>query len=142
MMRCPESLSEKGARLCRRPTAAHGKVRNPPKTRGRLRLVEDDPAALRDFQVGPEKREPGKSPNYLACTLRRWRARNGWPLKKVADEFGVTEATWSRWESGDRFPDHELIQPLANYVQVPICRFFCKVDSRCPFRDAGARKSA
>ena len=46
-------------------------------------------------------RRPGEPPNYLAQTLREWRAKNGWPLKKVAVEFGVTEATWSRWESGD-----------------------------------------
>lgn len=87
------------------------------------------------------KLAPGKVPNYLARTLHRWRARNGWPLKKVADEFGVTQATWSRWESGDRFPEHHFIQPLANYLQVPICRFFCVVDARCPFRRVDARTS-
>ena len=47
-----KSLSEKGARLCRRPAATHGKLLNAPRIRGVLRLVEDDTAALRDFQTG------------------------------------------------------------------------------------------
>jgi transcriptional regulator with XRE-family HTH domain len=76
---------------------------------------------------------PDESPNHLASTLRRWRERNGWPLKKVADEFGVTPATWSRWENGERFPAHQFILPLAHYLEVPICRFFSLVDARCPF---------
>jgi len=71
----------------------------------------------------------GEPPNYLAQTLREWRKKNGWPLKKVAAEFGVTEATWSRWESGDRFPEHEFIHLLSNFVQIPVCRFFCVVES-------------
>jgi transcriptional regulator with XRE-family HTH domain len=70
--------------------------------------------------------------NHLARALRDWRAQNGFPLKKVAAEFGVTEATWSRWESGDRFPTHAVIQPLANFVKLPVCRFFCTVEPRCP----------
>jgi len=44
-----ESLSEKGARLCRRPAAARGKRLDAPGIRGLLRLVEDDTDALRDF---------------------------------------------------------------------------------------------
>ncbi len=84
------------------------------------------------MNCGRIKCKLGKPPNYLAQTLRDWRARKGWPLKKVAAEFGVTEATWSRWESGDRFPGHEVIQALSGYVQIPVCRFFCVVETRCP----------
>jgi hypothetical protein len=51
-----KSLSEKGARLFRRPAAAHGKLLNAPRIRGVLRLVEDDTAALRDFQTGSKVR--------------------------------------------------------------------------------------
>jgi len=71
------------------------------------------------------KCKPGEPPNYLAQSLREWRKKTGWPLKKVAAEFGVTEATWSRWESGDRFPEHEFIHLLSDFVQIPVCRFFC-----------------
>src|ERR1017187_5931093 len=46
-----KSLSENGARLCRRPAAARGKHLNAPRIRDLLRLVEDDTAALRDFQT-------------------------------------------------------------------------------------------
>jgi len=46
-----KSVSEKGARLCRRPAAAGGKRLNAPSIRDRLRLVEADTAALRDFQT-------------------------------------------------------------------------------------------
>ena len=73
-----------------------------------------------------------ESSNYLAETLRDWRAGKGWPLKKVAVEFGVAEATWSRWEHGARFPAPNLIGPLSQYVQIPVCRFFCPAIYRCP----------
>jgi len=46
------NLSEKGARLCRRPAAANGKRLRASRIRDPLRLVEDDTAALRDFQAG------------------------------------------------------------------------------------------
>ena len=45
------SVSEKGARLCRRPAAARGQRLNAPSIRDLLRLVEADTAALRDVQT-------------------------------------------------------------------------------------------
>jgi hypothetical protein len=50
----PESVSENGARLCRRPSAARAELLNAPKMRGLLRLVEDDTAAVRDFHTRSE----------------------------------------------------------------------------------------
>jgi len=50
-----KSLSERGPRPCRRSAAAHGKRLNAPGIRGLLRLVEDDTAALRDFQTGSNR---------------------------------------------------------------------------------------
>jgi hypothetical protein len=44
-------LSEKGARLCRRPATARGKLQTAPKVQGMLRLVKNDAAALRNFQT-------------------------------------------------------------------------------------------
>ena len=49
-----QSLSEKGARLCRRPAAACRKLFNVPGIQCLLRLVGDDTAALRDFQTGSQ----------------------------------------------------------------------------------------
>jgi len=70
-------------------------------------------------------------PIHLAVTLRAWREQNGWPLKKVADEFGVTKATWSRWESGERFPSPIDLQLLSDFLHVPVCRFFAPPDHPC-----------
>ncbi len=53
-----KSLSEKGARLCRRPAAGCEDKYHTPGIQNRLRLVEDDTAALRVFQTGSET--PGK----------------------------------------------------------------------------------
>jgi len=50
-----ESLSEKGARLCRRPAAARREHSKTPKFWDLLRLVEDDTAALRGFQTASDK---------------------------------------------------------------------------------------
>jgi len=47
-----KSLSEKGARLCRRPAAARCGQSFGLENRNLLRLVEDDTAALRVFQTG------------------------------------------------------------------------------------------
>ena len=45
----PNNLSEKGAQLCRRPAAARREHSTAPHFGDLLRLVEDDTAALRDF---------------------------------------------------------------------------------------------
>ena len=59
-----KSLSENGARLCRRPAAALGQLLNAPKMRDLLRLVEDDTAALRDFQT--------RSKNKIKIMKSKW----------------------------------------------------------------------
>ena len=61
----------------------------------------------------------------LAQRLREWRKSSGKPLKRVAQEFGVSHSTWARWEAGSRFPSAEFILLLANYIGVPVCDLFC-----------------
>ena len=51
-----QSLSENGARLCRRPAAARRNKSRAFESRNPLRLVEDDTAALRNFQTGSQER--------------------------------------------------------------------------------------
>lgn len=66
--------------------------------------------------------------------LNHWRVidQGNPPIKKVAADFGVTPATWSRWERGNRFPAPKQIQPLADFLGIPPCRFFCAQDWHCP----------
>jgi transcriptional regulator with XRE-family HTH domain len=89
-----------------------------------------------------KRQQQGESPNYLAETLQDWRAKNGWPLKKVAAEFGVTESRWSRWESGERFPPRRYIARLAAFLGVPVCRFYNAPADPCPSCNRQRRTSA
>ena len=78
----------------------------------------------------------------LARRLREWRKSNGFALKKVAVEFGVSEATWSRWEKGTRFPLPENIRLLAEFIDAPMCSFFYADAQNCPpcLHPDGSRK--
>ncbi|MBI5397263.1 MAG: helix-turn-helix transcriptional regulator [Verrucomicrobia bacterium] len=79
-----------------------------------------------------ESNPPNGSRARMSRLLKDWRGRNHLPLKKIAADLGVTGATWSRWESGDRFPEPDQIRALADYIGVPVCRFFCDDDWQCP----------
>jgi DNA-binding transcriptional regulator YiaG len=68
----------------------------------------------------------------LGNRLKTWRSQNGWPLKRVADEFGVSVSTWHRWEQGGRFPSADLLPLLSNYLNIPICRLFYEGVDACP----------
>jgi transcriptional regulator with XRE-family HTH domain len=78
----------------------------------------------------------------LAKRLREWRKSHGFALKKVAVEFGVSEATWSRWEKGTRFPLPENIRLLAEFIDAPMCSFFYAGTQNCPpcLHPDGSRK--
>ena len=89
-------------------------------------------------------KKPSKSPkidppNHLPEMLRAWRVGKRWAKKRVASEFGVTEATWSRWESGDRYPARLMVQSLSRYLRVPVCRFYCGAGpAQCPWQKVSA----
>lgn len=68
----------------------------------------------------------------LARHLSEWRKARGFPLKQVAASFGVAEATWSRWEKQSRFPAPENLRLLAEFIGVPVCRFFYPDEEGCP----------
>lgn len=70
----------------------------------------------------------------VAQRLRDWRKSRGLALKEVAQEFGVCEATWARWEKASRFPSPEFIALLAEYMKVPVCDFFYPDDKECQER--------
>jgi transcriptional regulator with XRE-family HTH domain len=69
---------------------------------------------------------------HFAARLHQWRTDRGLMLKQVADEFGVAEATWSRWEKQERFPSPCKLRPLAEFIGVPICCFFYQDPASCP----------
>jgi transcriptional regulator with XRE-family HTH domain len=73
----------------------------------------------------------------LGIKLKAWRKAHAKPLKEVACEFGVSLATWNRWENGTRFPSPELLPLLAEYINLPLCHFFYPgkegCENECPF---------
>jgi len=69
---------------------------------------------------------------HFAARLHQWRADRGLMLKQVADQFGVAEATWSRWEKQERFPSPGNLRQLAEFIGVPICCFFYPAPGSCP----------
>jgi transcriptional regulator with XRE-family HTH domain len=67
----------------------------------------------------------------FATAFGAWRRREGIPLKKIADELGVSLDTVSKWELGNRFPSVEHFQALVNYTGIPPCRLFCIMADKC-----------
>ncbi|MCB1133095.1 MAG: helix-turn-helix transcriptional regulator [Verrucomicrobiae bacterium] len=54
------------------------------------------------------------------------------PEKQAAAQFGVAEATWSRWENAERLPSATNLRLLAEFIGVPICCFFYPGPGSCP----------
>lgn len=52
--------------------------------------------------------------------LRELRKEKGLTQQQLADEFGVTGRTVSRWETGSNLPDIDLLMLLADYYEVDL----------------------
>lgn len=52
--------------------------------------------------------------------LRELRKGKGLTQQQLADEFGVTVRTVSRWETGSNLPDIDLLMLLADYYEVDL----------------------
>jgi len=61
----------------------------------------------------------------FGALLKRCRAEQEWPLKRVAYEMGVSVSVVSDWERGKRFPSKDNIKRLAELYRLPVCRLFC-----------------
>ncbi len=62
-----------------------------------------------------------------AANLRRIRKARGFKRYGAALALGVSASTWSRWESGQRFPTPPLLAGIAMLLQVPVADFFAPV---------------
>lgn len=56
--------------------------------------------------------------------LKRLRERNKVTMVELAEAIGMSQATISEWEKGNKFPRAGALQQLANYFDVPMEYFF------------------
>ncbi len=56
--------------------------------------------------------------SVLGKRLKFLREKNNYSQKRVADSIGISNVQLSRYESGDRNPDPELISKFADYFDV------------------------
>jgi len=56
--------------------------------------------------------------------LKRLRGRNEVTMVELAEAIGMSQATISEWEKGNKFPRAGALQQLANFFDVPMDYFF------------------
>lgn len=56
----------------------------------------------------------------IGCLLKELRNEKGRTQEQVAEHFGVTNRTVSRWETGHNMPDLALIIEIADYYDISI----------------------
>jgi transcriptional regulator with XRE-family HTH domain len=57
----------------------------------------------------------------FSMRLKSWRAGQGFPLKRVAKDLGVSISIVSEWEHGHRFPSASNLEAVSRYVGIPVC---------------------
>jgi hypothetical protein len=67
----------------------------------------------------------------FAIAFSNWRRKNKVPLKKIAEDLGVSISTVSSWESGERFPGGFNFEMLVDYTGLPPCKLFCVMADKC-----------
>lgn len=67
----------------------------------------------------------------FATAFKNWRRKNNIPLKQIAADLGLSVATISSWELGERFPSGRNFERLADYTGEPPCRLFCIMADKC-----------
>lgn len=61
----------------------------------------------------PKKRTPGRPARPRALGLSLERRRAGWSRAKAWTHFGVSRATWARWEDGAAAPPSSILERVA-----------------------------
>lgn len=69
---------------------------------------------MRGYQIAKR----GENPLSLGKRLRNTRALRGLTQAQIADAVGVTNVTLSRYESGERRPEPEMLKKLAGILGV------------------------
>lgn len=64
------------------------------------------------------------SESYLGLRLRYLRKQDNMTQAELGDHLGVGKSTVSMWESGQRVPDWETLESIADYFNVPMASFF------------------
>ena len=66
--------------------------------------------------------------NSLSINLRRLLYKKGMTQRSFAKKVGVSEQTISRYINGERLPDYDTIDCMANALQVSVNELFKKND--------------
>lgn len=56
----------------------------------------------------------------MISEIKKIRKARGLTQEQFADLLGVNRTSVSRWESGERFPDLEILEKMANVLEVPL----------------------
>ena len=67
----------------------------------------------------------------FACNLKRLRQEAGLKMYAAADALGVAKSTWSQWESGQRFPNGEMLAAIAVCLNVKACMLMGASECDC-----------
>lgn len=115
-----------------------------PITKARPRINNNAPSCGCRIKIFLFRDEGGYTPTMapdakLNCNIRasfatafsNWRLKSKIPLKTIAKDLGLSIATISAWELGERFPTGRNFERLANYTGVPPCRLFCVMADKC-----------
>ena len=73
--------------------------------------------------------------NSLSINLRRLLDEKGMNQRSFAKKVGVSEQTISRYINGERLPDYDTIDWMANALQVSVNELFKKNDERVEIPD-------
>lgn len=65
----------------------------------------------------------------FAHRLKKIREQNKFSQKRVADALGISNVQLSRYESGDRKPDPEMIKAIADFFEVSVDYLLGRTDS-------------
>ncbi|GEM_PF-2260847 len=127
-----ESLSEKGARMCRKPAAGRSSQSQAPEIETPLRLVEDDTAALWGFQA---LRDHGsRCPSRTVATTRRSRRH---PYGRACHSVRADERVGaSKFTCTVRAFENELPNPSIKFRILPENRI-----PPCPSVDRAEQRS-
>lgn len=65
---------------------------------------------------------------YFGSRLRYLRKQDGVTQQQLADSLGVAKSTISMYENGQREPDFDTLEAIADFFNVNICTFFPRSD--------------